>query len=153
MRRGIRRAATGAAALLVTGPLAGPDADASQQHPRPCGVAVVRGSAWLSGAGVDVHSNGTDQTTPRACAGTSTIRPSRQDGQGWQCVELAARLYAVKGWGQVLNANAGGRRVYGVTGRRLTGAYPGYVVRGFLHSRANDVPARSAMGNPGPART
>jgi hypothetical protein len=48
-----------------------------------------------------VHSNGIYQGTGDSCAGWSTANPAAQDGYGWQCVELAARLYAVKGWGGV----------------------------------------------------
>ena len=67
----------------------------------PCGTVLVAAAQWLGGAGVDVHSNGADQTTGYSCAGFSTSNPQVQDGNGWQCVELAARLYAVKGWGYV----------------------------------------------------
>ena len=54
-----------------------------------------------------MHSNGADQGTGNSCAGWSTANPATQDGYGWQCVELASRLYAVKGWGGV-RADGGG---------------------------------------------
>ena len=66
-----------------------------------CSAVEVAADSWLGGAGVLVHSNGTDQGTGTSCAGLSTANPSVQDGYGWQCVELAARLYTVKGWGRV----------------------------------------------------
>jgi hypothetical protein len=66
-----------------------------------CGTVLVSGGSWLSGRGVAVHSNGTSQTTGNSCAGFSTSSPSTQDGYGWQCIELATRLYAVRGWGSV----------------------------------------------------
>jgi hypothetical protein len=66
-----------------------------------CSFVQVSGRSWLSGAGVDVHSNGPNLGTGYSCAGLSTSNPAAQNGYGWQCVELAARLYAVKGWGRV----------------------------------------------------
>ena len=66
-----------------------------------CSAVEVAAGSWLGGAGVLVHSNGADQGTGSSCAGLSTANPSVQEGYGWQCVELAARLYAVKGWGRV----------------------------------------------------
>ena len=66
-----------------------------------CSSVEVAAGSWLGGAGVDVHSNGSNQGTGKSCVRLSTGNPSAQDGYGWQCVELAARLYAVKGWGSV----------------------------------------------------
>jgi len=66
-----------------------------------CSLVQVAGRSWLGGAGVDVRSNGIDLGTGYSCAGLSTSNPTVQNGYGWQCVELAARLYAVKGWGRV----------------------------------------------------
>src|SRR5450631_983143 len=66
-----------------------------------CSAVEVAPGAWLGGAGVTVHSNGANQGSGSSCAGLSTSNPGVQDGYGWQCVELAARLYAVKGWGRV----------------------------------------------------
>jgi hypothetical protein len=66
-----------------------------------CSQVLVAPGSWLGGAGVAVHSNGADTGTGNSCAGLSTSNPSVQNGYGWQCVELAARLYAVKGWGRV----------------------------------------------------
>ena len=62
-----------------------------------CSLVQVAGRSWLGGAGVDVRSNGIDLGTGYSCAGLSTSNPTVQNGYGWQCVELAARLYAVKG--------------------------------------------------------
>ena len=73
-----------------------------------CGQVLLSGSSWLGGSGADVHSNGVDQTTGNSCAGYSASNRSVQDGYGWQCVELAARLYATKGWGTVLAGGNGG---------------------------------------------
>ena len=66
-----------------------------------CSQVLVAPSSWLGGAGIAVHSNGAATGTGNSCAGLSTSNPSAQNGYGWQCVELAARLYAVKGWGRV----------------------------------------------------
>ena len=66
-----------------------------------CSTAQVAAGSWLGGTGVDVRSNGSDLGTGYSCASFSTSNPNVQDGYGWQCVELAARLYAVKGWGRV----------------------------------------------------
>jgi CHAP domain len=71
-----------------------------------CSAVEVAAGAWLGGTGVTVHSNGPDQGTGSSCAAVKTANPSVQDGYGWQCVELATRLYAVKGWGRVF-ANGG----------------------------------------------
>jgi hypothetical protein len=70
-----------------------------------CGQEILPGSSWLGGAGASVRSNGSNQGSGISCGGVSTSSPSVQDGYGWQCVELAARLYATKGWGTV---HAGG---------------------------------------------
>lgn len=66
-----------------------------------CGTVQVAAGSWLLGQGVEVHSNGGYQGTGNSCNGWSTANPGVQDGYGWQCVELASRLYAVKGWGSV----------------------------------------------------
>ena len=66
-----------------------------------CSAVQVTAASWLGGYGVDVHSNGANQGTGYSCAGFSVSNASLQNGYGWQCVELAARLYAVKGWGRV----------------------------------------------------
>src|SRR5674476_726887 len=66
-----------------------------------CSAVQVAAGSWLGGTGVDAHSNGSNQGTGNSCAGFSTADPRVQEGYGWQCVELAARLYAVKGWGRV----------------------------------------------------
>jgi CHAP domain len=71
-----------------------------------CSAVEVAADAWLGGAGVVVHSNGSDQGTGKSCTRLSSSDPGAQDGYGWQCVELATRLYAVKGWGSVY-ANGG----------------------------------------------
>ena len=65
-----------------------------------CGATLVSGSSWLGGDGVTVHSNGASQGTANSCAGYSVASPPSQYGYGWQCVELAARLYYVRGWGE-----------------------------------------------------
>ena len=66
-----------------------------------CSLVQVAAGSWLGGAGVVVHSNGASTGTGSSCAGFGTSNPAVQYGYGWQCVELAARLYAVKGWGRV----------------------------------------------------
>lgn len=67
-----------------------------------CGDVLVGGASWAGGNGVDVHFNGTNQGTGESCAGSTSVynltaSPPRW-GMGWQCVELAARLYKTKGW-------------------------------------------------------
>ena len=62
-----------------------------------CGAVLVGAGDWLGGSGVDVRSNGVNQGTAVSCGG----------GTSWQCVELAARLYAARGWGTV---RAGGNQ-------------------------------------------
>jgi|GEM_PF-2444224 len=66
-----------------------------------CGTVILRGSYWLQGGGVDVRSNGANQYTGVSCGGVSITTPQLQYGYGWQCVELAARLYRVMNWGRV----------------------------------------------------
>ncbi len=98
-----------AAALTATGVqvvAAQPAAAAS------CGQVLVAGSAWLGGRGVDARSNGSWQGTGTACAGWSTANPAVRNGFGWQCVELASRLYAVKGWGGVRADGGSGAGTY-----------------------------------------
>lgn len=73
-----------------------------------CGQVLVPGSSWLGGAGVDAKYNLRVNGSLKSCNGISTTNPSVQNGGGWQCVELAARLYAVKGWGAVWAGGDGG---------------------------------------------
>lgn len=63
-----------------------------------CGATLLSGRSWLGGFGVDVKSNGTRQESGESCAGRSVSTPGVQFGEGWQCVELAQRLYRVRGW-------------------------------------------------------
>ncbi len=88
-----------ALSIAVLGALVGAATPAAAAQ--ACSAVQVSGGSWLGAAGVDVHSNGIYQTTGNSCAGWSTANPGAQDGYGWQCVELATRLYAVKGWGSV----------------------------------------------------
>ena len=71
-----------------------------------CGSVLLRSNQWLQGAGVEVHSNGPNQFSGVSCNGVSVSTPSGQYGYGWQCVELAARLYRLMNWGRVY-ANGG----------------------------------------------
>ena len=66
-----------------------------------CGTVLLRGANWLQGGGVDDRSNGANQYTGVSCGGVSIGSPQVQYGYGWQCVELAARLYRVMNWGRV----------------------------------------------------
>ena len=77
-----------------------------------CSAVEVAAGSWLGGAGVVVHSNGVDQGTGNSCAGLSGATPRMQEGFGWQCVELAARLYAVNGWGAVYADGGAAAGVY-----------------------------------------
>jgi hypothetical protein len=76
----------------------------------PCGSVIVAGGSWLGGAGVPVKSNGAQQNTGYNCGSYSTANPAVQYGNAWQCVELAARLYYVKGWGTVRAGGNGGAK-------------------------------------------
>ena len=57
---------------------------------------------------VDVRSNGANTFTGVSCNGVSVSTPLEQYGYGFQCVELAARLYRVRNWGTVY-ANGGSK--------------------------------------------
>jgi Tol biopolymer transport system component len=83
-----------------------PPAEAAAATPG-CGQVILSGSSWLGGGGVDVHSNGGEQGTGVNCGSDSTSNPDVQDGNAWQCVELVARLYHVKGWGDVHTSTGG----------------------------------------------
>lgn len=72
---------------------------------KPCGAVLVPARNWLQGQGVPVRSNAWGGPS---CNGFSTRSPARQFGGGWQCVELAARLYHVRKWGRVFAAGNGG---------------------------------------------
>jgi hypothetical protein len=65
-----------------------------------CGDVVVKGSEWAGGNGVDVHSNGADENSGNSCGSFVTDLNAKppQYGWGWQCVELAARMYKTHGW-------------------------------------------------------
>jgi hypothetical protein len=65
----------------------------------PCGTVLIVGGAWLQGQGVDVKSNG---------VGFSDCQGQGSAGFGWQCVDLAFRLYNAHNWGRVFAANDGG---------------------------------------------
>ncbi|MBU6233571.1 MAG: CHAP domain-containing protein [Acidobacteria bacterium] len=71
-----------------------------------CGEVLIKGTSWLQGNGVDVRSNGANTFTGVSCNGVSVSTPLQQYGYGFQCVELAARLYRVRNWGTVF-ANGG----------------------------------------------
>lgn len=91
-------------ALLLSGIVVGAS---SAVHVSPataqtdCGTVILRGAYWLQGGGVDDRSNGANQYTGVSCGGVSISSPQSQYGYGWQCVELAARLYRVMNWGRV----------------------------------------------------
>jgi len=114
--------AVGAAAVLaastVTGPVAADPLVADSPGEllvgrattsQPCGTVILPGSSWLGGGGADVKSNGATQGG-RSCGTLSVADRSVQNGYGWQCVELAARLYHAKGWGIVYAGGNGGAR-------------------------------------------
>lgn len=74
----------------------------SVAHATPaCGEVLIKGSQWLQGDGVDVRSNGANTFTGVSCNGVSVSNPISQYGYGFQCVELAARVYRVRNWGTV----------------------------------------------------
>ena len=109
-RRWLRRAGSvGAVTALACGLLATQvaDANAAASAYAPCSAVIVAGTAWLGGQGVDVHSNGAGGAS---CRGSSVKNKAFQFGGGWQCVELAARLYYVKNWGTVWAGVNGGAR-------------------------------------------
>lgn len=74
-----------------------------------CDVVLVPASDWASGNGVDVRSNGPNQLTANSCRNdirNLSANPP-QWGLGWQCVELAQRLYVTKGWADGLFLGVG----------------------------------------------
>lgn len=105
-RLGALAAVLTAGAVLATGS-ALPAAAATSSTPA-CGAVILPGSAWLGGGGVDVHYNVHVNGSTASCGTQSIANPAVQYGGAWQCIELAARLYYVKGWGQVYAGKNGG---------------------------------------------
>lgn len=101
---GTRSAVLTACIALGTGALALVPATQTQAA-NGCGSVLVKGSDWLAGKGVDVKKN--VRGSNGICAGTSFKNPQVQYGNGWDCFELAARLYKVKGWGAVYSKGGG----------------------------------------------
>ena len=68
-----------------------------------CGYVNVHGGDYMQGQGVDSHSNYSDEGTLNSCANDGNelnnlgANPP-QYGFGWQCEELAERLYNTRGW-------------------------------------------------------
>lgn len=99
-----------------------------------CGEVLVAGGDWMGGQGVDVHSNGSQQTTGYSCKGEAEVynlsATPAQYGFGWQCVELANRLYASKGWFSKLwlgsDTNYGAKYLYTYA---ANGKYPGLLAK------------------------
>jgi hypothetical protein len=66
-----------------------------------CSNVNVSGSSWAKGFGVDSHSNYPDEATAVDCTGGSKTDLNAnppQYGDGWQCVELAQRMFNTRGW-------------------------------------------------------
>lgn len=70
-----------------------------------CGKVLVSGSSWFGGHGVDVKKNvrGANGT----CVPRSVSNPLEQNGNGWDCLELAARFYATNGWATYIRSQSG----------------------------------------------
>jgi hypothetical protein len=67
--------------------------------PGTCGSVLLAGTSWLSGSGVDVMSNGSDEGSGTSCGGSAQNSANGiTTGSKWQCTELVNRLYATKGW-------------------------------------------------------
>jgi hypothetical protein len=66
------------------------------------GRQLVPAGSWLGGHGVTVYSNGSSRLHCGAASGSceSWIGPHSDIDAGakWQCVELAQRLYIIRGW-------------------------------------------------------
>jgi hypothetical protein len=80
-----------------------PAATASAEVPRvapgACGSVLLAGSNWLGGRGVDVRSNGADQSTGTSCGGKADNTVNGvPTGLKWQCIELVNRLFLTRGW-------------------------------------------------------
>jgi hypothetical protein len=91
--------ASAVASIALSGalvPLAASPAAATQKQ---CGRILVPAAAWLAGEGVPVRNN--VRGSNGVCHGTSMRNPAVQNGNGWDCYELAARLYYVKNWGRI----------------------------------------------------
>lgn len=93
---------TGFAGAVVSETVTADEHPALAESPTDCGAVLLAGKDWMQGQGVDVRSNGKSQGTGWSCKGeteTYNLNASPpQFGFGWQCVELANRLYASKGW-------------------------------------------------------
>ncbi|HEX5493606.1 MAG TPA: CHAP domain-containing protein [Mycobacteriales bacterium] len=118
------------ASLLILKPWHLAQSATSNRTPS-CGKVLLSGSSWLGGAGVDVRSNGDEQTSTKGCAnGNQEIYNLGANppifGFGWQCVELVNRLYATRGWFPKLwlgpDTNQGAKWLYTYAAR---GDYPG----------------------------
>ncbi len=80
---------------------------AADARPVRCGSVLVAKADWLGGQGIPVRSNGSGGSS---CDGFSVRNRAVQYGGGWQCVEVAARLYFVRKWGTVFAGGNGGAR-------------------------------------------
>lgn len=104
-----------AAVLMSFGFVAfGPVSPAAATYPA-CGTVLVSGSNWAGGNGVDVHSNGSDETTGNSCGSTGVFNLGAsppQWGSAWQCVELAARMYKTQGWSNGLPGVSYAAQIY-----------------------------------------
>lgn len=102
-----------AVALLVGGSLLG--APAAQAAAPPCDTIQVAGGDWADGNGVDVRSNGLHQTTGDSCrAQINDLNANPpQYGLGWQCVELAQRMYNARKWHSGLFQVSYASQIYG----------------------------------------
>ena len=96
-----RRHARPVAILVAAGALVAVTSTVSSgpAYASSCGTVLLGGGAWLGGGGVDVKSNGAQQGIGIGCSGRDANLMPSQLGNGWQCVELAQRLYAARGWG------------------------------------------------------
>ena len=68
-------------------------ASAAQAYPA-FGSLMVSGGSWCQGQGVDVYSNG----YVGYWSGINNYVNGEYVGVKWQCVELARRLYEIRGW-------------------------------------------------------
>lgn len=85
--------------LSLVGVVGGGGAAWATTYP-DCGAVTLAGSSWMGGNGVDVRSNGVDTSTGVDCGSVvhNLNATPPQYGDGWQCVELAQRLYNTRGW-------------------------------------------------------
>ncbi len=113
-----------------------------------CGTAILSGSDWAGGQGVDVRSNGDKQTTGNNCKPGLNVYDiyanPPQWGGGWQCVELAARLYKTRNWSSGLPGVQNASDIFRMSGMESTAS--GDILWSHIHPGDMIVHAANEAG-------